>query len=71
MTVKFNHSKLLGKMKELEITQENLAKEISVTESTLNLKLNGKSCFTTREISKICKALNILPKQIGEYFFAD
>ena len=66
----YNYSKLLGRMKERGITQEQLAKEIVKDKSTVNAKLNGKYAFTTKEIDDICKVLDISNDEIGEYFFA-
>lgn len=68
--MKFNHSKLLGRMREFGFTQETLAKIIGINESTLNAKLNGKAYFTTKEIDKICEALNIAGDEIGAYFYS-
>lgn len=66
----FKNSKLLGRMKERSITQEQLAKEIGKDKSTVNAKLNGKNAFTTKEIDDICKVLDISNSEIGDYFFA-
>ena len=68
--MKFNHSKLLGRMREYGFTQETLATAIGINESTLNAKLNGKAYFSTKEIDKICKILNISNDEIGAYFYA-
>jgi transcriptional regulator with XRE-family HTH domain len=68
--MKFNNSKLLGRMKERGITQEQLAKEIEKDKSTVNSKLNGKYAFTAKEIDDICKVLDISNSEIGDYFFA-
>ena len=68
--MKFNHSKLLGKMRECGFTQVELAKAIGVSKATLSAKLNGQFFFTTKEMYFICKALSIDLKDIPEYFFA-
>ena len=68
--MRFNHSKLLGRLKERGITQEQLAKEIGKNKGTLSAKLNGQFSFTTEEIDDICKVLNIANEEIGAYFFA-
>ena len=65
----FNHSKLLGRMREYGFTQESLSKAMGINESTLNLKLNGKGFFNTKEIDKIAELLQIPDKEIGVYFF--
>ena len=67
--MKYNYSKLLGKIRECGLTQEQLAKAIDKDKSTLNSKLNGKYAFTTKEIDDICRALDISNNEIGNYFF--
>lgn len=69
--MQFNHSKLLGRIKEYRYTQESLSKAIGINESTLNTKLNGKTYFTTKEIDKISELLNIPTEEIGVYFFTN
>jgi transcriptional regulator with XRE-family HTH domain len=65
----FNFSKLLGKIKEKNLTQEEVALKIGMNKGTFSSKINGKSYFTAKEISKICQLLNISPSEIGLYFF--
>lgn len=67
--MKFNYSKLLGKIKECGETQYTLSLKISCSEATLSLKLNGKSFFEQRLIKEICDVLNIPENEIGAYFF--
>lgn len=66
---KYNYSKLLGRMKERGITQEQLAKEIGINEATLNSKLNNRFQFKADEIDAICRVLDIPNEEIGAYFF--
>lgn len=68
--MKFDYSKLLGRMREMGYTQEKLAIAIGVNESTLNTKLRGKSYFNQDLINKICKVLDINVSEIGTYFYA-
>jgi DNA-binding XRE family transcriptional regulator len=68
--MKFNYAKLLGRMRELNYTQETLAKAIGRNEGTLNAKLNNRANFTGAEIFSICEVLKIASKDIGSYFFA-
>lgn len=68
--MKFNHSRLRGKIKECGLSEAQLAKEIGMTRSSLSDKLNGKSYFKTVEMYKICKVLGIDLKYIDYYFFA-
>lgn len=65
-----NYAKLLGKIRECRITQEQLATAIKKNKSTLSAKLNGRTPFTTDEIDNICRVLDIGNDEIGSYFFA-
>lgn len=67
--VKFDYSKLLGRIKEYGFTQERIASEAGMSVSTLSFKLNNKAFFTQREIRKICDLLGIEATEIGVYFF--
>lgn len=67
--VKFDYAKLIGRIKEYGFTQERLAAEIGMSESTISFKLNNKAFFTQREIRKICDLLEIKADEIGAYFF--
>ena len=69
--MRFNYSKLLGKMRENGFTQEKLAKAIGINESTLNTKLNNKAYFTSKEICSICGILGIANDEIGNYFYTN
>lgn len=68
--MKFNHSKLLGRIRECGFTQEQLAKAIGISQATLGAKLKGNFYFTAIEMYSICDVLNIPTSEIGEYFFA-
>lgn len=68
--MKFDYSKLLGRMREMGFTQEKLAKAIGINESTLHCKLNNKSYFNAREIDAICAVLHIPNCEIGTYFYS-
>ena len=68
--MKYNYSKLLGRIKECGLTQETLANAIGKNKSTISSKLNGRYPFTAKDIDDICRVLNISNAEIGEYFFA-
>lgn len=68
--MKFNHSKLLGRIRECGFTQATLAEAIRINKSTLNAKLNSQSYFTSAEMIAICKVLSIPFEEIPQYFFA-
>ena len=67
--MKFNHSKLLGRIKEKGIRQEDVADAINMNSGTLSQKLNGGSKFKTDEILAVCETLDIDPMDIPLYFF--
>lgn len=69
--MKFNYSKLLGRIKEYGYTQETLAVAIGINPSTFSQKVNNAAFFTQREIKKICAILEIPKDEIGAYFFAE
>lgn len=67
--MKFDHSKLLGRIKECGYTQKSLAEAIKMNSGTLSLKLNNGSQFNAEEMDMIAELLDISPCNIGEYFF--
>ena len=67
--MKFNYSKLRGQIREMGITQEQIAVKIGAGEATLSKKLNNKCHFYQPEIAKICDILNIADEEVGLYFF--
>lgn len=69
LDVKFDYSKLLGRIREYGFTQEVIALEIGISVSTLSFKLNNKAFFQQKEIIKICYLLEIGTAEIGLYFF--
>lgn len=68
--MKFNYSKLLGKIRECGLTQATLAKMVGISKTTLSGKLNNQFYFTAIEMYAICEILDIPITEISEYFFA-
>lgn len=68
--MKRNYSKLLGRIRECGLTQEQLAKAIGKNKCTISAKLNNQFSFTQDEMDDICRVLDIPNEEIGEYFFA-
>ena len=68
--MKYNYSKLLGRIRECGLTQEQLAKAIGKNKSTISAKVNNQFSFTQDEMNDICKVLDIPNNEIGDYFFA-
>ncbi len=54
-----NKWKFTEHMHEAGFSQLSFAREIGMSKNTLNNKLNGRGCFTTREILEICDRLGI------------
>lgn len=69
--MKFNHSKLLGRIRECGFSQERLAKAIGMSKGSLSAKLNNLFYFTAKDIYLICEVLNIPKSEICDYFFAE
>lgn len=67
--MKFDFSKLKGLIREKNLTQEEIAKEINIAYSTFNLKINGNAFFSQDEIYKISNFLKIPKENIYDYFF--
>ena len=65
----FNYSKLKGRIIEKYGTQSNFAKEYGISNNTMSLKLNNQVRFTTDDIAKMVKLLDIDEREIGVYFF--
>lgn len=65
----FDYRALEGKIKQYYDTQEKLAEAIPMSRSNLNQKLQNNNDFTSTNIYKIAKLLDISIEEIGEYFF--
>ena len=62
---------LRKRMIELDYCQEELSKASGIPKATLSQRINGNRPFDARQISAICKVLDIKPDQIGAFFFED
>ena len=67
--MKFNYSKLRGKIKEVFNTQEKFAREMDISTTTLSAKLNNKIQLSQSEIEKTVELLKIDKEDIPVYFF--
>ena len=65
----YNYSKLLGLMREKNITQENLAEYVGMSEVTLNKKLNNNSQFKQNEMVSILNVLALPISEVVAIFF--
>ena len=64
-----NTQKLIERMKELGISQQELADVCSVKRPTINQKLHGVRPISLSEAQIIQKALKIPENEFGAYFF--
>ncbi len=67
--MKFDYSKLKGKIKEKCNTQGDFCEKIGLSERTVSLKLNGARMWKNNEIISICLVLDIPLIEIPKYFF--
>ena len=65
-----NTNKIKGRMKELEITQADVAKCLDIAQPTANQKINNVRPFDLDEAEKLSVLLGIESGEFGLYFFA-
>jgi len=65
-----NTNKIKGRMKELEITQADVAKCLDIAQPTANQKINNVRPFDLDEAEKLSALLGIESGEFGVYFFA-
>lgn len=66
-----NILKIKARLKEMGLTQKNLAQKMELNEATINAKLNDENgrTLTIDETNKILKFLQIDKTDINDYFF--
>ena len=69
--ITYDYSKLLGRIKEKYGTRENLVKKITISSTSLNLRLNNKLRFDQQDIKELSMALDIEEEEIPDYFFKE
>lgn len=69
--MKFDFSKLKGRIREKGVTQDAVAAAIGISKCTFSLKINGNTYFTQEEIFLIAEFLDIPKEQYNEYFFIE
>mgnify|MGYP000386431859 FL=1 len=67
--MKFNNSKLRGKIRENFGSEYAFGEALGMALSTLSGKLNNKSEFTRSEILSIVKLLNLKKEDVYDVFF--
>jgi hypothetical protein len=68
--IKFDYSKLRGRITEKCGSQKAFAKLLGIAECTLTSKLQGYTYFTQSEIIRAIKILDIRAEEAALYFFA-
>ena len=71
--IKYDYSKLKGRIKEYFETQENFAISLGLSATSVNNKLNEKRSenFTQDEIFYSIQRLNIKPEELIDIFFKE
>ena len=69
MSIVYDYSKLLGKIKEKYGTQKEFAKALGVGNTSLNQRLNNHLEWTQDEMKKTMILFNEPLNKINEYFF--
>ena len=64
----FDRNKLKGRIKEVFSTQQNFAKAVGMSESSVSSRLNNETELSNKEIGIWAEKLGIL-ENILEYFF--
>lgn len=67
--MKFDYSKLNGRITEIFNSQKKFAKAMNLSERSISLKLNNQRYWKNNEITTACNLLLIPDNQIGDYFF--
>jgi len=65
-----NTNKIKARMKELDLTQADVAKQMDLAAPTVNQKINNVRPFDLDEAGKLSKILGIEANEFGLYFFA-
>lgn len=66
--VKYNYSKLKGRIKELDMTLNGFAERLGIAEQTLYKKFNNQTYFTQEEIDKAMKIIMQPMSKVQLYF---
>lgn len=67
--MRFDYSRLRGKIKEVFHTQEAFAEALGISSTALSQKLTGQVQFKQEEMDESCELLDIPKEFIPVYFF--
>lgn len=65
-----NSDKIKGRMRELKITQADVARELNIAQPTVNQKINNIRSLDLEEAEKLAVMLKIDNRDFADYFFA-
>ena len=65
----FDYKKLKNRIRNYYDNQERFAKELNISSTALNYKLNGKINFSYDDLYTMIKLLEVKPEEINELFF--
>jgi len=69
--MKYDYSKLYGRLAELDIAKTEFAKALGISYNTLLMRFNNKRYFTQNEMLTTLKLFNEPIENIGIYFFTE
>lgn len=69
--MEFDYSELSGRITTKYKTQKRYAEAANMTSSSLSMKLNGKTPWTSPEICTAQRLLDIPPDELMKYFFTE
>lgn len=69
--MKYDYSKLKGRIKEVCGSEREFANQMDTTDRTMWAKLNNRSDWKQSEIAKAVEVLNLEQKDILEYFYKE
>lgn len=67
--MKYNYSKLKGRITEICKTRKSFADKMGLSERTISMKLNNNGYFSQDEIDKAMTVLLLKDEDIQPYFF--
>ena len=68
--MKYEYSKLDGRITEMFGTRKAFAEAVMISEHTISGKMTGKIGWTQEQINKVCEVLQIPHEDIPSYFFS-
>ncbi len=70
IVVRFDYSKLRGRIKEVYHTEMSFAKALGISSVSLSKRLNNQIGFDSPEMHRACELLKIPLEEAPSYFFS-